>query len=145
MKTKYVQLPPLPEDLPTELIGIIWLYAKMPKDKRKMFLEFMNENVYGIPENLGKTELSKLLNRTDKELDPDLIEYAELMKKFLGTLYSQACEMAGFVYQHYCVEEKSLEEISRDCRIDEESLRLIAQYYELTGESIRLRENGYSQ
>ena len=145
MKTKYIQLPPLPEDLPTELIEMIWLYAKTPKDKRKMFLDFMNENVYGIPENIGKTKLSQLLNSTDKELDPDLSEYAELMKKFLGTLYSQACEMAGFVYQHYCVEEKSLEEISRDCRIDEESLRLIAQYYELTGESIRLRENGYSQ
>lgn len=145
MKTKYIQLPPLPEDLPTELIGIIWLYAKMPKDKRKMFLEFMNENVYGVPENLGKTELSKLLNRKDEELDPDLIEYAELMKKFLGTLYSQACETAGFVYQHYCVEGKSLKEISREYQIDEESLRLMEQYYELTKESVWLREGGYRQ
>lgn len=144
MKTKYIQLPPLPEDLPTELIEIIWLYAKMPKDKRKMFMEF-NENVYGLPENLGKTELSKLLNRTDKELDSDLSEYAELMKKFLGTLYSQACETAGFVYQHYCVEGKSLEEISREYQIDEEALRLIAQYYRLTGESIWPRGDGYSQ
>ena len=75
MKTKYIQLPPLPEDLPTELIEIIWLYAKMPKDKRKMFMEFMNENVYGIPENIEKTELSKLLNVTDKEMDSDLSEY----------------------------------------------------------------------
>lgn len=145
MKTKYIQLPPLPEDLPTELIGIIWLYAKMPKDKRKMFLKFMNENVYGIPENLGKTELSKLLNRTDKEMDSDLSEYAELMKKFLGTLYSQACDTAGFVYQHYCVEGKSLEEISREYGINEESLRLMVQYYELTKESVWLREGGYRQ
>ncbi|WP_288175418.1 hypothetical protein [Sporofaciens musculi] len=113
MKTKYIQLPPLPEDLPTELIEMIWLYAKTPKDKRKMFLDFMNENVYGIPENIGKTKLSQLLNSTDKELDPDLSEYAELMKKFLGTLYSQACDTAGFVYQHYCVEGKSLEERRR--------------------------------
>ena len=43
MKTKYIQLPPLPEDLPTELIEVIWLYAKMPKDRRKMFMEFMND------------------------------------------------------------------------------------------------------
>ena len=78
-----------------------------------MFLDFMNENVYGIPENIGKTKLSQLLNSTDKELDPDLSEYAELMKKFLGTLYSQACDTAGFVYQHYCVEGKSLEERRR--------------------------------
>lgn len=145
MKTKYIQLPPLPEDLPTELIEVIWLYAKMPKDKRKMFMEFMNENVYGIPENLGKTELSKLLNRTDKEMDSDLSEYAELMKKFLGTLYSQACETAGFVYQHYCVEGKSLEEISREYQIDEEALRLITQYYSLTGETSWPRGDGYSQ
>ena len=58
-------------------------------------------------------KLSQLLNSTDKELDPDLSEYAELMKKFLGTLYSQACDTAGFVYQHYCVEGKSLEERRR--------------------------------
>ena len=143
--TEQTLLAPLPEDLPTELIEVIWLYAKMPKDRRKMFMEFMNENVYGIPENLGKTELSKLLNRTDKEMDSDLSEYAELMKKFLGTLYSQACETAGFVYQHYCVEGKSLEEISREYQIDEEALRLITQYYSLTGETSWPSGDGYSQ
>ena len=89
--------------------------------------------------------MSKLLNRTDKELDPDLIEYAKLMKKFLGTLYSQACETAGFVYQHYCVEGKSLEEISREYQIDEEALRLITQYYSLTGETSWPSGDGYSQ
>lgn len=145
MKEKYIQLPPLSVDLSSELVGMIWLYAKMPKDRRSMLLEFMNVNVYGNAEDIRKTELSKILNDTDKDLEPDFLEYAELMKKFLGTLYSQACETAGFVYQHYCVEGKSLEEISREYQMDEESLRLVAQYYELTDESIRLREDGYSQ
>lgn len=145
MKEKYIQLPPLSVDLPSELVGIIWLYAKMPKDRRSTLLEFMNVNVFSDAEDISKTELSKILNETDKELEPDLLEYVELMKKFLGILLSQACEMAGFVYQHYCVEGKSLEEISRDYRIDEESLRLITQYYSLTGESIWLREKGYDQ
>ncbi|EOS40198.1 hypothetical protein C808_01169 [Lachnospiraceae bacterium M18-1] len=145
MKEKYIQLPPLSVDLPAELVGMIWLYAKMPKDRRSMFLEFMNVNVYGNAEDISKTELSRIINETDRDLEPDLSEYVELMKKFFGILLSQACEMAGFVYQHYCVEGKSLEEISREYQMDEESLRLIAQYYELTGESIRLREDGYSQ
>lgn len=145
MKEKYIQLPPLSVDLPAELVGMIWLYAKMPKDRRSMFLEFMNVNVYGNAEDISKTELSRIINETDRDLEPDLSEYVELMKKFFGILLSQACETAGFVYQHYCVEGKSLEEISREYQMDEESLRLIAQYYELTGESIRFREDGYSQ
>lgn len=145
MKEKYIQLPPLSVDLPSELVGLIWIYAKMPKDRRSMLLEFMNINVYGGADDISKTELSKIINETNGDLEPDLLEYAELMKKFLGTLYSQACETAGFVYQHYCVEGKSLEEISREYQMDEESLRLIAQYYRLTGEVIWLREKGYDQ
>jgi len=133
METKYLHLPPLPMDLPIEQIEIIWLYAKMPEEKRKMLLEFIKENVEGRPEDFDKTEYAKLMNDTDKELDSDLQEYVDCTRRFLGTLISQACETAGFLYQHYCVEGKSVEEIAREYGMDEKDLQLIAQYYDKTG------------
>ncbi len=133
METKYLHLPPLPMDLPIEQIEIIWLYAKMPEEKRKMLLEFIKENVEGRPEDFDKTEYAKLMNDADKELDSDLQEYVNYTRRFLGTLISQACEAAGFLYQHYCVEGKSVEEIAREYGMDEKDLQLIAQYYDKTG------------
>jgi len=133
METKYLHLPPLPMDLPIEQIEIIWLYAKMPEEKRKMLLEFIKENVEGRPEDIARTKYAKLMNDTDKELDSDLQEYVDYTRRFLGILISQACETAGFLYQHYCVEGKSVEEIAREYGMDEDYLRLIAQYYDKTG------------
>ena len=34
MEQKYIQLPPLPSDMPLESIEMIWLYAQMSDEKR---------------------------------------------------------------------------------------------------------------
>lgn len=135
MKRNYIQLPPLPADMPFEAMKLIWQYAKMPVERRGMFLEFIEQSVDGGMEELSETELSKLLSDTEANLDDDVAEYAEYMKRFLAMLFSQACETAGFVYQNYCVEGKSLEEIAKEYDMDDTSLRLITQYYERTGEN----------
>lgn len=132
MKRNYIQLPPLPADMPFEAMKLIWQYAKMPAEKRGMFLEFIEKSVDEGMEELLETELSKRLNDTDGNADADVAEYAEYMKRFLAMLFSQACETAGFVYQHYCVEGKSLEEIAKEYDMDDTSLRLITQYYDRT-------------
>ena len=137
MKRKYIQLPPLPMDLPMEQIEIIWLYAKMPEEKRRMLLEFMKENVEGSSEELTKTEFAKILNDAEVRMDSDLAEYVDYTKRFLGILFSQACDTAGFVYQRYCIEGKGVEEISRESGINEEFLRLITQYYNLTEKNLK--------
>ena len=38
MEPNYIQLPPLPSDMPTELIEIVWGYAKMEKPEKEKFL-----------------------------------------------------------------------------------------------------------
>ncbi len=53
------------------------------------------------------------------------------MKALLGEMIAQSCELAGLVYQCHCVEKKSLEETARETNVDEETLRLIVQYYDL--------------
>lgn len=75
-------------------------------------------------------ELSKALQESEAEINPDVKEYADLMKKLLGTLIAQSCEMAALIYQNYCVERKSIGEISKVFNVDEESIQLMAQYYD---------------
>lgn len=31
MKTDFIQLPPMPFDMPTEFVAIVWIYARMEK------------------------------------------------------------------------------------------------------------------
>lgn len=145
MKRNYIQLPPLPADMPVESIELIWQYAKMPVEKRGIFLEFVEKSVDDSMEGLSETELSKLLNDAGGNLDADVVEYAEYMRRFLAMLFSQACETAGFVYQHYCVEGKSLEEISKEYDMDDTSLRLITQYYEQTGRKKGMKTKSFEE
>lgn len=41
MKPDYIQLPPIPSDMPAELIEIVWGFARMEELERKKFLDFM--------------------------------------------------------------------------------------------------------
>lgn len=52
------------------------------------------------------------------------------MRKLVGTLIAQSCEMAALVYQNYYIEKKSTEEISKEFNVDEESIRIVSQYYD---------------
>ncbi len=37
MEPNYIQLPPLPSDMPIELIEIVWAYARMEKSEKENF------------------------------------------------------------------------------------------------------------
>ncbi len=52
------------------------------------------------------------------------------MKELLGTLIVQACEMSSFVYQYYCIEGKSIKEISEIIHVPENFIVLMAQCYQ---------------
>ena len=45
METDYIQLPPMPSDTPTELVAIVWIYAKMEEPEKVQILDFIRENV----------------------------------------------------------------------------------------------------
>lgn len=44
MEPNYIQLPPLPSDMPIELIEIVWAYARMEESEKENFLEFLRKN-----------------------------------------------------------------------------------------------------
>ena len=134
MEPKYIQLPPLPLDMPAECIEMIWLYTRLSKQEQEMIREFIRENLKEEHKKLDETELAKLLQEPEK-VNPDVKEYADLMRKLLGTLIAQSCEMAALVCQNYCIEQKSIEEISKEFNIDKESVQLMVQYYDKKIES----------
>ena len=130
MEPKYIQLPPLPLDLPTEVIEMIWLYTRLSGEEQKMIQGFIRENLKKENKNVDETDLSKVLQDSDEKINPDVKEFIDLMRKLIGTLIAQSCEMAALVYQNYYIEKKSTEEISKEFHVDEESIRIVSQYYD---------------
>lgn len=130
MEPKYIQLPPLPLDLPTEVIEMIWLYTRLPEEEQEMIRDFIRENLKKGNKNLDETDLSKVLEGSDEKVNPDVKEFIVLMRMLVGTLIAQSCEMAALVYQNYYIEKKSTEEISKEFHVDEESIRIVSQYYD---------------
>ena len=129
MKPKYIQLPLLPLDLPTEVIEMILLYTRLSGEEQEMIRDFIRENLKKGNKNLDETDLSKVLEDSDEKVNPDVKEFIDLMRKLVGTLNAQSCEMAALVYQNYYIEKKSTEEISKEFHVDEESIRIVSQYY----------------
>ena len=130
MKPKYIQLPPLPLDLPTEVIEMIWLYTRLSGEEQEMIREFIRENLKKGNRNVEETDFAKVLRDSEAEENPDVKEFIDLMRKLIGTLIAQSCEMAALVYQNYYIEKKSTEEISKEFHVDEESIRIVSQYYD---------------
>ena len=130
MEPNYIQLPPLPSDMPTDLIEIIWGFARMEEPERKKFLDFMRENMKPGVDNGKREELLRMMEKSRGEASPYVEEFHSLMRDLIGTLVAQACEMAAFVLQYYCVDEKSIKEISEKFDLPEDTVELMTQYYE---------------
>ena len=130
MKPEYIQLPPLPSDLPAEVIEMIWLYTRLSVEEQEMIREFIRENMKKGNRNLEETDFAKVLRDSEAEENPDVKEFIDLMRKLIGILIAQSCDMAALVYQNYCMEKKSMEDISEEFNVDQESIQLMAQYYD---------------
>ena len=114
------------------MVEMAWLFAKLEKNEQEMVHDLLKNMASGSDMERQAMELSKLLRENAAVgTNPDVVEFAELMKVLLGEMVAQSCELAGLVYQCHCVEKKSLEETARKTNVDEETLRLIVQYYDL--------------
>ena len=130
MEPNYIQLPPLPSDMPTELIEIVWGYAKMEKPEKEKFLNFLRDNMKPDRNGKEKEKPERMQEESPGKVSPYVEEFSSLMKEFLGTLIVQACEMSSFIYQCYCIEGKSIKEISEIIHAPENFIVLIAQHYQ---------------
>ncbi len=132
MQKEYIQLPPLPADIDLKAVEMVWLFARLERNEQEMIHDLLKNMASGSDMERQAMELSKLLwENAAVGTNPDVLEFAELMKALLGEMIAQSCELAALVYQRYCVEKKSLEETARETNVDEETLRVIVQYYDL--------------
>lgn len=130
MEPNYIQLPPMPSDMPIELLEIVWGFARMEGTEKEKFLEFMR-NVLKINSEDGRSErLIRMIEESALEPSPYVEEFNLLIRELIGTLVAQACEMAALVLQYYCVDEKSIKEISEKFDVPENTIELMTQYYE---------------
>lgn len=130
MEPKYIQLPPMPSDMPIELLEIIWGFARMEETEKEKFLEFMRDVLKRNSEDGRSERLIRMMKESASESSPYVEEFNSLMRELLGTLVAQACEIAAVVLQYYCVDEKSIKEISEKFDLPEDTVELMTQYYE---------------
>ncbi|RKI38789.1 hypothetical protein D7V86_16545 [bacterium D16-51] len=130
MKSEYIQLPPLPKDMPLESIELVWLYARLPEEEQEMLRNFIRESLNGRSEKNDEVDFSKLISDSAVEVDPNILEYVNLMRKMVGTLIAQSCELSAIIYQRYCIKKSSVKEISDELNLDEEFVQLMTQYYD---------------
>ena len=130
METDYIQLPPMPSDTPTELVAIVWIYAKMEEPEKVQILDFIRENVKPGTNEGEKEKLMELMEKSKLNPSPYVEEFHSLMQELIGTFIAQACEMSACIYQKYCIEKKSTKEISEAIHVPQYAVELMAQYYE---------------
>lgn len=130
MESKYINFPPLPLDTPVECIELAWLFVHLSKQEQEMVYEFLLESLKENSDNLRETTLVKEIRDSETEVNQEVQEFVELLKKVIGTLMGQSCEVAALVYQNYCVEKKPIEEIWKEFDIDKKTVEVIAQYYD---------------
>lgn len=130
METDYIQLPPMPSDMPTELVAVVWIYARMEKLEREQILNFMWEELKSGTSDGEKEKLMELMANSKLKPSPYVEEFHSLMQELIGTLIAQSCEMSALIYQKYCVEEKSIKEISETIHMPQKAVELMARYYE---------------
>ena len=133
MEPKYIQLPPMPSDMPIELLEIIWGFARMEETEKEKFLEFMRDVLKRNSEDGRSERLIRMMKESASESSPYVEEFNSLMRELLGTLVAQACEIAAVVLQYYCVDEKSIKEISEKFDLPEDTVELMTQYYNKRG------------
>ena len=129
---KYIQLPPLPEDIDVQAIEAIWLLAKMSHEEREDALQQLRAMIGD--EDLGKMDhesvkeiMEKYSSIEDEKIFSEFIEY---IRKLIATLIVESADVAGFVYQKYCVENQSIEYIMSNTRLTENIIRIYTKYFD---------------
>ncbi len=90
----------------------------------------MRENIKPGTSDGEKGKLTELMEKSKLKPSPYVEEFHSLMQELIGTLIAQACEMSAFIYQKYCIEEKSIKKISETIHVPQNAVELMAQYYE---------------
>ena len=129
---KYIQLPPIPEDIEVPALEAIWLIAKMSHEEREDAL-IQLQAMLG-DEDTSEMDCDTLQEILDKygdvEEDNVFSEYIECIRRLLAKLVRESYDVAAYVYQKRCVEKLSLEEIMATSRLSSDALKMFVKYFD---------------
>ena len=108
-KEKYIQLPPIPEELDGNVVRLIWEYTKLPKKEQKFIYE-----QYKVlsDDSSSESDVNAVLIKPDH---PEKIEeFGNNMKAVIAELFREAVGLAQYVYEECFVNGRDVEEILSD-------------------------------
>lgn len=133
-EVRYIQLPPLPEDIEMPALEAIWLIARMNPEQRKDALEQI-EAMMGDEAKHKKTDYEKVQEILEKygsvEDESIFSQYIECFRSLLAGLVLESYDVAAYVYQKHCVEGLGIEEMIDTTRLSEEALKIFVKYFDV--------------
>ena len=105
----YIQLPPLKQDTPSDVVAFIWEYMKVPENSRekvKNLLKDANENGVKLSH-----QAPTLYDVVPKE---EIAEFEEVMRGTIADIVSEASGVACWVYVQKYVKHKTLDDMLQE-------------------------------
>lgn len=108
-KEKYIQLPPIPEELDGNVVRMIWEYTKLPEKEQ----QFVYEQYKVLSDDFSsESDFNAVLIKPDH---PEKIEeFGNNMKAVIAELFREAVGLAQYVYEEWFVNGRDVEEILSD-------------------------------
>ena len=135
-EVKYIQLPPIPEDIEVSALEAIWLFAKMNPEERRDALRQLDAMIGD--EETGEMDYEAMQEILDKygEVEEDNVfsQYIECIRRLLARLVLESYDVAAYVYQKHCIEKLSLEEMTKTTRLTENALKMFVKYFDVREE-----------
>lgn len=131
-EVRYIQLPPIPEDIEIPALEAIWTIARMNKEQRKDALRQLeamigDEETHEMDEVTMQEVLEKYTNVDD---DGIFSQYVECMRNLIARLILESYDVAAYVYQKYCVEKQSVETLLENTKLSEQELNMFLAYFD---------------
>lgn len=108
-KEKYIQLPPIPEELDGNVVRLIWEYTKLPEKEQQFIYE-----QYKVlsDDSRSKSDVDAVLFKPDHP--ENIEEFSQNMRAVISELFREAVGLAQYVYEECFVNGKDVEEILSD-------------------------------
>lgn len=143
-EVKYIQLPPIPEDIEMPVLEAIWLIARMPSEEKKdafKQIEAMLRDEEGYEKPDYDTVQAIIEKYSDVEDETIFSKYIDCFRRVLSGLILESYDIAAYVYQKRCVEGLSIEETMKTTRFSREQLNMFLRYFDIRYDAIANSEN----
>ncbi|MCC8151049.1 MAG: hypothetical protein LIO96_06245 [Lachnospiraceae bacterium] len=129
---KYVQLPPLAEELGADEVGLIWLFTKMSGEEKEKTMRYLDERMAadGVSGNDGFDPAHIPEDAVENCDDGQVPEFVQLIRKLASRMMREACRRVSDAYLNYCLEGRTADDLDVKSEKDREYDRLLMKYFD---------------